>query len=398
MANVDGGVSGWYLMSMADGNADVTGWHLTAVANGNGGGGGWCLMSMADGNADVTGWYLTALANGNGGGEPDQQAATETSERRQSDGYEVLPGERISGDYEHIVEETDQQAATETSERRQSDGYEVLPVERISGDNEHIVEDRRLSDGYESMLCEDSHSCDDSGRWYLMVVANGDDGGGGSGSWWWKKTDQQAATETSERRQSDGYEVLPGEWLPGDYEHIVKDRRLSDGYESVLNEDFPRNIPCSRTLSSSSHYQTIRLENLETLPQGASALSGKDEPLLKVSKSCGDLASGKANTFDNAGNRKTCTEQEPKPFCSIFGKRNNEEEEQPRLHCFMLRDSTDGGSFAGAFYSVEAEQCMELQDFSTRGRCSADADGECEYLTALDSSREHEDYLELIAD
>ncbi|GFO06853.1 hypothetical protein PoB_003335800, partial [Plakobranchus ocellatus] len=59
--------------------------------------------------------------------ETDQQAATETSERRQSDGYEVLP-------------ETDQQAATETSERRQSDGYEVLPGERISGEYEHIVE------------------------------------------------------------------------------------------------------------------------------------------------------------------------------------------------------------------------------------------------------------------
>ncbi|GFO01557.1 hypothetical protein PoB_002806200 [Plakobranchus ocellatus] len=161
---------------------------------------------------------------------------------------------------------------------------------------------------------------------------------------------------------------------------------------------FPRNISRNRTLSSSSHYQTIRLENLETSPQGASALSRKDEPLLKVSKSFGDLVSGKADTFEHAGNRKACTEQEPKPFCSTFGRQNSEEEEQLRLHCFMLRDSTDGGPSVGAFYSIEAEQCMELQDFITRGRCSADADGECEYLTALDSSREHEDYLELIAD
>ncbi|GFO06857.1 hypothetical protein PoB_003336200, partial [Plakobranchus ocellatus] len=264
--------------------------------------------------------------------ETDQQAATETSERRQSDGYEVLP-------------ETDQQAATETSERRQSDGYEVLPGERISGEYEHIVEE----------------------------------------------TNQQ-------RRQSDGYEVLPGERISGDYEHIVEERGLSDGYESMLNEDFPRNNLCDRNVSSSSHYQTISLENLETSPRGASALSQTNETLLKMSKSCGDLTSGKADTFEHADNRKACTEQEPKPCCSTFGKQNSEEEEQPRLQWFMLRDSTDGGSFAGAFYSVEAEQCMELQDFSTRGRCSADADGECEYLTALDSSREHEDYLELIAD
>ncbi|GFO17615.1 hypothetical protein PoB_004412000 [Plakobranchus ocellatus] len=213
-----------------------------------------------------------------------------------------------------------------------------------------------------------------------------------------REIDQQAATETSERRHSDGYEVLPGERISGDYEHIVEERGLSDDYESMLNEDFPRNNLCDRNVSSSSHYQTISLENLETSPRGASALSQKNEALLKVSKSCGDLASGKADTFEHADNRKTSTEQEPKPFCSTFGRQNNEEEEQPRLQWFMLRDSTDGDSFAGAFYSIEAEQCMELQDFSTRGRCSADADGECEYLTALDSSREHEDYLELIAD
>ncbi|GFN89173.1 histone-lysine N-methyltransferase SETMAR [Plakobranchus ocellatus] len=248
--------------------------------------------------------------------------------------------------------ETDQQAATETSERRQSDGYEILPGERISGDYDHIVEE----------------------------------------------TDQQAATESSERRQSDGYEVLPGERISGDYEHIVEERGLSDGYESMVNEDFPRNVLCDRNVSSSSHYQTISLENLETSPRGASALSQKNETLLKMSKSCGDLTSGKADTFEHADNRKTSTEQEPKLFCSTFGRQNNEEEEQPRLQWFMLRDSTDGDSFAGAFYSTEAEQCMELQDFSTRGRCSADADGECEYLTELDSSREHEDYLELIAD
>ncbi|GFO17621.1 hypothetical protein PoB_004412600 [Plakobranchus ocellatus] len=251
--------------------------------------------------------------------ETDQQAATETSERRQSDGYEVLP-------------ETDQLSATETSERRQSDGYEVLP-----------------------------------------------------------ETNQQ-------RRQLDGYEVLPGERISGDCEHIVEERGLSDGYESMLNEEFPRNIPCDRNVSSSSHYQTISLENPRIWPRGASALSQKNESISIVSKSCGDLTSGEADTFEHVDNRKTSTEQEPKPFCSTFGRQNSEEEEQPRLHCFMLRDSTDGGSFAGAFYSIEAEHCMELQDFSTRGSCSADADGECEYLTALDSSREHEDYLELIAD
>ncbi|GFN91562.1 hypothetical protein PoB_001806800 [Plakobranchus ocellatus] len=211
-------------------------------------------------------------------------------------------------------------------------------------------------------------------------------------------TDHQAPTEISHRRQSDGYEVLPGERMSGDYELIVEDRRLSGGYESMLNEDFPRNILCDRSVSFSSHYEKISLENLRPSPQGASALTQKDEALLKKSKSCGDLAGGKADTFVHA-DKKALMKQQSETFCSILGEQNIEEEEQPRLAWFMLRDSKDeDGRYTGAFYSIEAKQSTELKDFSTRGRCSADADGECEYLTPLDCSREHEDYLELIAD
>ncbi|GFN98222.1 hypothetical protein PoB_002472800 [Plakobranchus ocellatus] len=215
-----------------------------------------------------------------------------------------------------------------------------------------------------------------------------------------RETVNQAVSEMSQSSQSDGYEVLPGDRISGDYEHIVEDRRSSDGYESMMNEGVARNVLCNRKVSSSSsHYQRISLENLRTSLQGESALSQKEQSLLKVSKSCGDLASGKADTFEHADDRKIHIEQEPEPFCSTLDRQNIEEEEQPRLQWFMLRDSIDeDGRCAGAFYSIEAEQSTELKDFSTRGRCSADADGEGEYLTALDSSREHEDYLELIAD
>ncbi|GFO05097.1 hypothetical protein PoB_003160200 [Plakobranchus ocellatus] len=212
------------------------------------------------------------------------------------------------------------------------------------------------------------------------------------------ETDHQAVSETYERRPSDGYEVLPGDRISGDYEHIVEGRRLSNRYESMLNEDFTKNMFCNRKVSSSSHYQTISLENLRRSPQEASSLSQKVEALLKVSKSCGDLADSKADTFEHADDKKALSKQESEPFCSTLDKRNSEEEEQPRLQWFMLRDPADDGPCVGAFYSIEAEKSMELKDFSTRGRCSADADGEGEYLTALDSSREHEDYLELIAD
>ncbi|GFN95921.1 hypothetical protein PoB_002242700 [Plakobranchus ocellatus] len=208
-----------------------------------------------------------------------------------------------------------------------------------------------------------------------------------------RETDQQAASETSERRPSDGYEVLPGDRISGDYEHIVEDRRLSDGYESILNEDIPGNMFCNRKVSSSSHYQTISLENLRTSPKGASAV------LQIVSKSCGDLASDQVDSFEHADDRKASTEQEPEPPCSTHGRQTSEEDEQPRPKWFMLRDPTDfTDPFAGAFYSIDAEQSTELKDFITRRRRSADADGEGEYLTVLDSSREHADYLELIAD
>ncbi|GFO22849.1 hypothetical protein PoB_004935400, partial [Plakobranchus ocellatus] len=212
-----------------------------------------------------------------------------------------------------------------------------------------------------------------------------------------RETDQQAASETSEQGPSDGYEVLPGERISGDYEHIVEDR-LSHGYESILNEDFPRNRFRNRKVSSSSHYQTISLENMDTSPQGASGLSQKDEALLKFSKSCGNLADSKVHIFGHADDKKEPVVQEPEPFGSTFSIQNSEEEQQPRLAWFMLKASSDDGPFAGAFYFTEVENSIELKDFSKKGRCSADADGECEYLTALDSSREHEDYLELIAD
>ncbi|GFO17442.1 hypothetical protein PoB_004394700 [Plakobranchus ocellatus] len=206
------------------------------------------------------------------------------------------------------------------------------------------------------------------------------------------ETDQQAASET-ERRPSDGYEVLPEDRISGDYELIEEDRRLSGGYESILNEDVLENMFCNRRVSSSSHYQTISLENLRTSPKGASAV------LQIVSKSCGDLASVKVDSFEHADDKKASTEQEPEPSCSTHGRQTSEEDEQPRPKWFMLRDPTDfTGPFAGAFYSIDAEQSTELKDFITRRRRSADADGEGEYLTVLDCSREHADYLELIAD
>ncbi|GFN96041.1 histone-lysine N-methyltransferase SETMAR [Plakobranchus ocellatus] len=207
-----------------------------------------------------------------------------------------------------------------------------------------------------------------------------------------REIDQQAASETSERRQSDRNDDLLEERISDVYEEIVEGRILSDDYESILDEDVSGNIVVYRKASSSIHYQKINIEYRRTWPRGASALSKKDKSSLKLSKSCGDLPNGKTDTLEHVYDRTATTEQEPEPFYSTFIRANSEMEEQPRPRWFMLRDST------GVFYSTNAEKSIELKDFSIRERCSANADGEGEYLTALDSSCEHEDYLELIAD
>ncbi|GFO37309.1 hypothetical protein PoB_006381400 [Plakobranchus ocellatus] len=200
------------------------------------------------------------------------------------------------------------------------------------------------------------------------------------------ETDQQAASETSERRPSEENDDLLEERISGIYEDIVDDRRLSNGHVSILDEDEPGNILVNYKDSSSIHYQRISLENPRTWPRRASALPQKDKGPLKVFKSCGDVPNGKADTFEHVYDKTTTAEQEPEPFYSTLVRRNSEEEEQPRPRWFMLRDSPEDGSFAGTFYSIEAEKSTALKDFSTRGRCSADADGEGDYLTVLDTT------------
>ncbi|GFO12608.1 hypothetical protein PoB_003911300 [Plakobranchus ocellatus] len=212
------------------------------------------------------------------------------------------------------------------------------------------------------------------------------------------EADQQAASETAERRQSGGNDDLLEERISGIHEEIDEGRRLSNDYESILDEDVSGTILVNRKVSSSTHYQSDSLEHSRTWPRGASALSQKDKGLLNVSKSCGDLPNGKTDTLEHVYDKTATTEQEPEPFYSTLVRANSEMEEQPRLRWFMLKDSRDDGRYTGAFYSIEAEKPIELKDFSTREGCSTNTDCEGEYLTALDSNSEHEDYLELIAD
>ncbi|GFO08732.1 hypothetical protein PoB_003523700 [Plakobranchus ocellatus] len=216
-------------------------------------------------------------------------------------------------------------------------------------------------------------------------------------------TADQAAFETSQRRFSDGYEVLPGDRVSGDYEHIVEDRsyehlvedrRLSHGYEAILCQDFPRN---NLRDASSNVYQTISLENVECLPQATKPFSKMNGASLKHSLSCSNI------TFAHAGDTRIYVEDDSELFFkshSVTGHRNANKE-QLALKYFMLRNSTDDARCVNPFYTTDVKETrenIELQDSSTRRRCSANADGECEYLTVLDSSDDDGNYLELIPD
>ncbi|GFN96805.1 hypothetical protein PoB_002331100 [Plakobranchus ocellatus] len=202
----------------------------------------------------------------------------------------------------------------------------------------------------------------------------------------------QLALKTSQRRTSDGYEVLPGERMSGYYAHIVEDTHMADVYESMSDEGSPEDILCNRQVSCPNNYQRISLDNIKTLPQAISTHSHNYEALLKKSKSCGDLTDGRADISEYF-NMKAPIEQEPEPFYSTVGRQTSEKEEQPRLQWFMLRNSKDDIHLDYAFDSTEAHKSTELRDFSTRKHCAADADGEGEYLTVLDSSNEYEGYI-----
>ncbi|GFO16581.1 LOW QUALITY PROTEIN: glycoprotein x [Plakobranchus ocellatus] len=203
-----------------------------------------------------------------------------------------------------------------------------------------------------------------------------------------RENDHQTASNSPQRRTSDGYEVLPGDRISGDHEHIEEDRRLEDSYEAMIDEDVSGNVFCNRRASFSNHYETISLENLRTSPQGASALSQKEDALFNLSKSCGNLTGDKANSFEFADDKKAPTEQEPKPIHSTLYRQNSKEEDQPRLHWFMFRDSIDDvPCVTNAFISRQVKD-IELQHFSTRRCCLVGADGEGDYLTVLDSNTE----------
>ncbi|GFO08728.1 hypothetical protein PoB_003523300 [Plakobranchus ocellatus] len=244
-------------------------------------------------------------------------------------------------------------------------------------------------------------------------------------------TVDQGVAGASQRRLSDGYEVLPGERISGDYEHIVEDRRyeqieedrrLSDGYEVIPCQDSPRS---NRRDFSSNVYQTISRENVRCSPQEATSLSKNEETKLKRSQSCSNIKDGKVDIFKHAEDNRTYDVEKSEPFhkSRVPTGQTNESGTFPPLQYFMLRDSIEDVRCANAFYTTEAKENrdnIELQELSSRQscptdaegdgdyltvldseteqRCSADAHGASDCLTVLDSSSEPHDYLELIAD